>query len=226
MDFNSRMKEPAAELIDRRPIATRNRKWAQASARWLAVKRVSPNAISISGMFSCIVAGIALAATSVAYHRIEWLIAVLGVQLRLTANMLDGMVALTSARVSKIGDLYNEIPDRISDTAVFIGAGFAWGGNIALGYIATILAIFTAYVRAAGKIAGAPHEFCGPMAKQHRMLVITLIGLYSAVTPSSWQAISFNSSKIGLMSLGLAVIIMGSIITVIRRLARITRVLK
>jgi len=177
-------------------------------------------------MFSCIVAGIALAATSVAYHRIEWLIAVLGVQLRLTANMLDGMVALTSARVSKIGDLYNEIPDRISDTAVFIGAGFAWGGNIALGYIATILAIFTAYVRAAGKIAGAPNEFCGPMAKQHRMLVITLIGLYSAVTPSSWQAISFNSSKIGLMSLGLAVIILGSIITVIRRLARITRVLK
>src|SRR5437773_11257183 len=71
------------------------------------------------------------------------------------------MVALTSARVSKIGDLYNEIPDRISDTAVFIGAGFAWGGNIALGYIATILAIFTAYVRAAGNIAGAPNEFCG-----------------------------------------------------------------
>ena len=111
-------------------------------------------------------------------------------------------------------------------TAVFIGAGFAWGGNIALGHIATILAIYTAYVRAAGKIAGAPNEFCGPMAKQHRMLVITLIGLYSAVTPSSWQAISFNSSKIGLMSLGLAVIIMGSIITVIRRLARIARVLK
>ncbi len=212
MDFNSRMKEPAAELIDRRPIATRNRKWAQASARWLAVKRVSPNAISISGMFSCIVAGIALAATSVAYHRIEWLIAVLGVQLRLTANML--------------GELYNEVPDRISDAAVFIGAGFAWGGNVTLGYIATILAIFTAYVRAAGKIAGAANEFCGPMAKQHRMLVITLIGLYSAVTPSSWQAISFNSSKIGLMSLGLAVIILGSIITVIRRLARITRVLK
>ncbi len=226
MDFNPTMDKSAAELIDRRPIATRNRKWAQAATGWLAAKRVSPNAISISGMFSCIVAGIALAATSVAYHRIEWLIAVLGVQLRLTANMLDGMVALTSARVSKIGDLYNEIPDRISDTAVFIGAGFAWGGNVTLGYIATILAIFTAYVRAAGKIAGAANEFCGPMAKQHRMLVITLIGLYSAVTPSSWQAISFNSSKIGLMSLGLAVIILGSIITVIRRLARITRVLK
>src|SRR6266487_2491736 len=227
MDLKQRiMQQPATQVMDRRPIATRNRKWAQAATTWLAARNVSPNAISIAGMCACIVAGIALGVTSIADYRILWLIAALGAQLRLTANMLDGMIALASGRASKVGELYNEVPDRISDAAVFIGAGFAWGGNIALGYIATILAIFTAYVRAAGKIAGAPNEFCGPMAKQHRMLVITLIGLYSAVTPSSWQAISFNSSKIGLMSLGLAVIILGSIITVIRRLARITRVLK
>src|SRR5438477_2621135 len=212
--------------MDRRPIATRNRKWAQAATAWFVARHVSPNAISIAGMCACIGAGIALGVTSVADYRILWIIAALGAQLRLTANMLDGMVALASGRSSKVGELYNEVPDRISDAAVFIGAGFAWGGNIALGYIATILAIFTAYVRAAGKIAGAPNEFCGPMAKQHRMLVITMIAVYSAVTPSSWQTITFNDSQIGLMSLGLAVIIMGSIITVIRRLARIARVLK
>src|SRR5216110_2263798 len=212
--------------MDRRPIATRNRKWAQAATTWLAAQNVSPNAISIAGMCACIVAGIALGVTSVADYRILWLIAALGAQLRLTANMLDGMVALASGRASKVGELYNEIPDRVSDAAVFIGAGFAWGGNIALGYIATILAIFTAYIRAAGKIAGAPNEFCGPMAKQHRMLVITLICLYSAITPSSWQAISFNSSKIGLMSLGLVVIVVGCVITVIRRVSRITQALK
>src|SRR5205809_1440401 len=227
MDLKQRItREPATQAMDRRPIATRNRKWAQAATTWLAARNVSPNTISIAGMCACIVAGIALGVTSIADYRILWLIAALGAQLRLTANMLDGMVAIASRRTSKTGELYNDVPDRISDAAVFIGAGFAWGGNVTLGYIATILAIFTAYVRAAGKIAGAANEFCGPMAKQHRMLVITLIGLYSAVTPSSWQAISFNSSKIGLMSLGLAVIIMGSIITVIRRLARIARVLK
>ena len=212
--------------MDRRPIATRNRKWAQAATAWLAARRVSPNAISIAGMCACIVAGIVLGATSIANCRILWIIAALGVQLRLTANMLDGMVALASGRASKLGELYNEVPDRISDAAVFIGAGFAWGGNIALGYIATILAVFTAYVRAAGKIAGAPNEFCGPMAKQHRMFVITLICLYSAVTPRSWQVISYNHSQIGLMTLGLAVIIVGCVITVIRRLGRIAGVLK
>lgn len=176
-------------------------------------------------MCACMVAGIALGATSVADCRILWIIAALGAQLRLTANMLDGMVALASGRASKVGELYNEVPDRISDAAVFIGAGFAWGGNIALGYIATILAVFTAYVRAAGKIAGVPNEFCGPMAKQHRMFVITVICLYSAVTPRSWQVIMVSDSEIGLVTLGLAVIVIGCVITVMRRLGRVARAL-
>src|SRR6266536_5678220 len=226
MDFNPAMNKSAAQTIDRRPIATRNRKWAQAATAWLAARNVSPNAISIAGMSACIVAGIALGVTSIADYRILWLVAALGAQLRLTANMLDGMVAIASSRTSKTGELYNEVPDRISDAAVFIGAGFAWGGNVTLGYIATILAIFTAYIRAAGKIAGAPNEFCGPMAKQHRMLVITLICLYSAITPRSWQMITFNDSQIGLMTLGLVVIVVGCVITVFRRVSRITQALK
>src|SRR5437870_8194555 len=226
MDLKQRiMREPATQAMDRRPIATRNRKWAQATTTWLAARNVSPNTISIAGMCACIVAGIALGVTSIADYRILWLIAALGAQLRLTAYMLDGMVALASGRASKVGELYNEVPDRISDAAVFIGAGFAWGGNIALCYIATILAIFTAYVRAAGKIAGAPNEFCGPMAKQHRMLVVTLICLYSAVTPRSWQVITLGDSQIGLVTLGLVVIVIGCVITVIRRLSRIAHVL-
>ena len=226
MDFNPTMDKSAAELGDRRPIATRNRKWAQDATAWLAARNVSPNAISIAGMFACIVAGIALGVTSISDYRILWLVAALGAQLRLTANMLDGMVAIASSRTSKTGELYNEVPDRISDAAVFIGAGFAWGGNVTLGYVATILAIFTAYIRAAGKIAGAPNEFCGPMAKQHRMLVITLVCLYSAITPRSWQMITFNKSPIGLVTLGLAVIIVGCVITVIRRVGRIAHALK
>jgi phosphatidylglycerophosphate synthase len=220
------MQEAPSPAIDRRPIATRNRKWAQDATAWLASRKVSPNAISIAGMCACIVAGCALGITSIVNYRILWLIAAAGAQLRLTANMLDGMVAIASTRTTKTGELYNEVPDRVSDAAVFIGAGLAWSGNTTLGYIATILAIFTAYVRAAGKIAGAPNEFCGPMAKQHRMLVITLVCLFAALTPRSWQFITCYDLQIGVMTLGLLIIIAGSIITVIRRLARISRALK
>lgn len=210
---------------DRRPIATRRRKWAQASATWLARHNVSPNAISIAGMLACVGAGILLALTSTMYWPLEWLAAALLVQLRLTANMLDGMVALGSGRASRVGELYNEIPDRVSDAAVLIGAGFAFGGNVTLGYVATILSIFTAYVRAAGKIAGAPSEFCGPMAKQHRMLVITVIGIYALFVPRSWLVIQAGQVQIGLMTVGLVIIVVGCVVTVFRRLTRIVRAL-
>src|SRR5438309_4252874 len=220
------MQEAPRKAIDRRPIATRNRKWAQASTAWLASRNVSPNAISIAGMSACIVAGIALGLTSIADYRILWVIAALGAQLRLTANMLDGMVAIASNRTSKTGELYNEVPDRISDAAVFIGAGYAWGGNVTLGYIATILAIFTAYVRAAGKIAGAPNEFCGPMAKQHRMLAVTLICVYAAIVPRSWQIFHLDDFEVGVMILALTLIIAGCVITVLRRFNRIARALR
>jgi len=220
------MNESAPQSIDRRPIATRNRKWAQSATAWLASRNVSPNVISIAGMGACIAAGLALGLTSVEYNRLFWLIAALGAQLRLTANMLDWMVALLSGRSSKVGELYNEVPDRVSDAAVFIGAGYAWGGNEALGYLATILAIFTAYVRAAGKIAGAPNEFCGPMAKQHRMLVITIACIYCTLVPRSWQIFHSDDLEIGVMALALGVIIAGCLITVVRRLKRIAHALR
>src|SRR5262249_32081661 len=92
------MNESAAKAIDRRPIATRNRKWAQSATMWLAARNVSPNAISIAGMCACIAAGLALGLTSVENNRVLWLIAAIGAQLRLAANMLDGMVALASGR--------------------------------------------------------------------------------------------------------------------------------
>jgi len=104
---------------------------------------------------------------------------------------------------------------------VFIGAGYAWGGDVALGYIATILAIFTVYVRAAAKIAGSPDEFCGPMAKQHRMLVITIACLYSVIVPRSWQIFHLDGLDVGIISLALTLIIAGCVITVVPRYKRI-----
>ena len=57
------------------------------------------------------------------------------------------------------------------------------------------------------------------------MLVVTLICVYAAITPRSWQMIAFNDLRIGVMTLGLVVIVAGCLITVIRRVARIAHAL-
>jgi phosphatidylglycerophosphate synthase len=154
------------------------------------------------------------------------------IQLRLLANMLDGMVAIEGGKASPVGELYNEVPDRVSDVATLIGAGYAAGGDPTLGYLAACVALFTAYVRAMGKAAGANQEFGGPMAKQQRMFIVTVIAVYCAVVPDNWHPVWTLSPSPGepglgpgLMAAALVLIILGGIVTVIRRLFRIAATL-
>lgn len=217
----------APNLPDRRPIASReHRVWIAASAS-LARAGVSANAISVAGMISAIAAGIAAALTSSTEGvatRLLWVTVAAGCQLRLLANMLDGMVALESHTASPVGELYNEVPDRISDSAVLVGLGYAAGGWIEMGYVAALLAIFTAYVRAACKVAGAPQDYCGPMAKPHRMFLVTVIAIYLSLAPTGWQALSWNGR--GVPAAVLLLIAIGCVVTACRRLARGARHLR
>jgi phosphatidylglycerophosphate synthase len=219
---------PAYEPTDRRPIASRERKIWQRLAAFLAVRNVSANLISILGMAVGIVAGIALCATGRVdgwQQRILWLAAAIGIQLRLLANMLDGMVAIASQRASPLGELYNELPDRVSDCAIIIGAGYAAGGAPTLGYLAACIAVVTAYVRAVGKAAGASNLFLGPMAKPHRMFTLTLASILLFAFPARWQP-DWTDRHFGLIAAALAIIILGGCITTYRRVAAIVRHLR
>jgi phosphatidylglycerophosphate synthase len=209
----------AYEPTDRRPIASRERRIWQRLAEFLAAHQASPNAISIMGMLAGVIAGILLAGTKLAANnslqRTLWLVAAAGIQLRLLANMLDGMVAIASHKASRLGELYNELPDRVSDVAIIIGAGYAFSSRPMLGYIAACLAILTAYVRAVGKGNGVGNLFIGPMAKPHRMFVLTIAALLMALLPQNWRP---AWASFTLPSFALAIIIIGSLVTVIRRL--------
>lgn len=67
------------------------------------------------------------------------------------------------------------------------------------------------------------------MAKPHRMALITAACLWLALAPESLRpsvTISSRFPELGLMSLALALICIGCIITAIRRLARLASHLK
>ena len=212
---------------DRRPLATRYRRWSHSIAERLARSGVSPNAISVGGLAFGIVAGCLLASTShlgPITRRLFFLGAAGAIQLRLLCNLMDGLVAIEHGKASRLGELYNEIPDRISDAATLIGAGYAIGGVPNLGFLAACVAILTAYVRAMGKVAGARQEFCGPMAKQQRMFLITVAVLYCGLAPSSWQP-TWGRFGAGVISAALMVVSAGGLLTAARRLRRIAAAL-
>jgi phosphatidylglycerophosphate synthase len=175
-------------------------------------------------MLAALLAGALLAATPhiVPWHPAAFLAAAALVQVRLLANMFDGMVAIESGKTSALGELFNEIPDRVSDVAVLVGAGYALGGRVELGYLAACLALFIAYLRAEGKVAGAHQEYCGPMAKQQRMMTVTAAAVLSAFVPPDWSV----APGWGVMTLALALVLLGGAVTVVLRLARIAAALR
>ena len=204
---------------NRRPLKTRSKAWAGALASSMGRARINPDIISLfSIVFAVLGAGLLLIAglESNAVLRGVCLIgAAACVQLRLLANMLDGMVAVEHGLGSSAGPIWNELPDRVADALFLVGAGYAaWGMGMTagswLGWLAALLAVMTAYVRELGRGLDFPADFSGPMAKPHRMFALTVTCVVSALEPL-WK----GDGQV--LMIGLGVIAAGTVWTVFRR---------
>lgn len=210
-----------AQDENRRPLASRDSDWARTIARRLSTASVTPNQISMASMAMAAVAGIAFwqAGAATGGSRVALLVtAALFCQLRLLCNLFDGMVAIEGGKQAPDGPFWNEFPDRVADILILVGAGYGVG-QPALGWAAAAFAVLTAYTRELGRNCGLPADFSGPMAKQHRMAVITAAALLSLAEPL-WSG--HNQVLIGALWL----IAVGAAITTIRRAANIVRRLR
>ncbi|MGI4954561.1 MAG: CDP-alcohol phosphatidyltransferase family protein, partial [Janthinobacterium lividum] len=98
-------------------------------------------------------------------------------------------------------------------------AGLGWAaGQPALGLGAALAAMATAYVRAVGRAAGAPSDFRGPMAKQHRMAAVTAVAAWCALAPAALSA--------PVPAAALWLILAGAVLTAVRRLLGAARALR
>lgn len=211
----------------RRDVPQRKTGWAQAAARVLLGLRATPNGISIA---SVVLAALGCAAFVASAHtggdaplRATWLIvAAACAPLRLLCNMLDGMLAVEGGLHSPTGDLYNELPDRLSDVLFLAGAGYAAAavpGGVTLGWVAATLALLTAYVRSLGAAQGLSNHFEGPMAKPARMWVLVAASLLSLAEPVALAPLGLPLGTV--LAAGLVVVALGSLVTVIVRLTLI-----
>ena len=212
---------PTPDPAGRRPLKSRDLPVFKNLAAALARSGITPNGISFASILFGCAAGIALAATAHADGwalRACWLAAAAFIQLRLIANLLDGMVAVEGGKGGPTGDLWNEAPDRISDAATLIGAGFAAGSHPWLGFGAALMAVFVAYTRALGASVGAGQIFLGPQAKPHRMAVLTIACVITAAFPAYSSIV--GKTPLPAMWIALLIVIVGGAITAARRLTR------
>lgn len=203
------------ELANRRPLKTRSSQWARRVAAALVRTSITPDQISmLSIVFALTGAVLMLLGTA----PLALLICAACIQLRLACNLLDGMVALEGGKKSPVGDLYNEIPDRIADSLFLVAAGYHVGWP-SMGWAAALLAAVTAYIRVLGGSLGLEQDFRGPMAKPHRMAVLTVSCLGGAAE-LEWHGTQY------LMQSAVAVIALGSLLTCVTRACAMARVLR
>jgi len=158
-------------------MKSRGTAWAGFFTHHMLKLGLRPNTVSLLSLVCAAVAGASAVWTARSESAwVFWFIAAAGIQLRLFCNMMDGLLAVEGGLKSATGELYNEIPDRISDAWILVPLGYAGGTglSIALGWTAACGALFTAYVRALGAVQTARHDFSGPMAKPHRMATATV----------------------------------------------------
>lgn len=212
----------------RRPIKSRSLKPVAAVAAALVSLGVTPNQVSLCSIVMAASGAAALAATTFSAPgnpvALEYLAAAFFIQMRLVCNMLDGLIAVEGGKATASGEIFNEIPDRISDTLLLVAAGYTagcsafGGGNFYLalncGWAAATLALFTAYVRAFGARYTPKQDFRGPMAKPHRMFALTAASLAAAFQVTFCKA---DPTQPNILLIALVVICVGSAITVIRR---------
>lgn len=205
------------EKQNRRQLKTRQANWVQRLTERLVRTDITPNQISLVSVGFAAIAGLCFYLFADYQSVLLLLLAAGSIQLRLLCNLMDGLVAVEGGKGTRSGELFNDVPDRVADVLILLGAGYAvsvvdWA--VTLGWIAGVLAVCTAYIRTLGSSLGAPTSFMGPMAKQHRMGLLTAGTLITML-----EVIGFSSHYVLLLTL--IVLVIGTLWTCYRRLATI-----
>ena len=189
---------------DRRPIRTRSQAWVPRLNQCLLKANVKPDDVSAAGIVFAIFAGGCFMLSG--YSRWWYLGAAVFIQLRLLCNMMDGMLAIEGKLQSKLGEVYNELPDRYEDTIIIVCAGYA-AGEPAAGWAAALFALMTAYLRRFGASLGTQQYFSGPLAKPQRMFVLTVAAVAELIFNRHGQ----------ILTVAVYIVLFGSLITCLRR---------
>ena len=205
------------DMSNRRPLKVRGAGFAKKIASWLSKKSITPNQISIISIVFAFFAAFCL--VRIPYVKgIERIVlpilAAVFIQCRLLCNLFDGMVAVEGGKSTSSGELFNDIPDRVADSLILIAAGYSItsiNGVEMLGWLAALLAVFTAYVRTLSSSVGAPSRFLGPMAKQHRMAVMTVACILTVFE-------GYVCLQGFILFIALLLIVIGCVITIYRRI--------
>jgi phosphatidylglycerophosphate synthase len=149
--------------------------------RWLdripGVRRLSPNAVSISSLVPSALAAVALWAG-------WWPLVVVGIAGRMVLTVMDGLIAEAYGKKTRIGPYVNRLPQEIGDAMLFLAllawADPAWVALLLVSaWLVNVLAVLPA-------VAGGSPQPAGPAGQPDRIAIVLVAAIVACVVPLDW----------------------------------------
>jgi phosphatidylglycerophosphate synthase len=149
--------------------------------RWLdripGVRRLSPNAVSVSSLVPSVLAAAALWAG-------WWPLVVLGIAGRMVLTVMDGLIAEAYDRKTRIGPYVNRLPQEVGDAMLFLAllawADPAWVALLLVSaWLVNVLAVLPA-------VAGGSPQPAGPAGQPDRIAIVLVAAIVACAVPLDW----------------------------------------
>jgi phosphatidylglycerophosphate synthase len=172
----------------------------------LVAANVSPDALTATAIVVAAAGGACLALA----ERLPTLLLAVPflAAIRLVLNILDGTVARRTGRAGPIGELWNELGDRVADVLFIGGLAFHPGVDPRLALGAVIGALLASYAGITTRAAGGRRLYAGVMSKPGRMIVLAIAA-----------PIAFLTSDSRALVVAAAIIALGTLVTLGQRIA-------
>lgn len=150
--------------------------------RWLdrmpGVSRLQPNLVSIASLLPSGLAALSL-------WQGWWALVVAGIAGRMAVTVLDGLIAESYDKRTRIGPYVNRLPQEIGDAlllfALFARADALWvGAVLGFAWIVNVVAILPL-------LAGGSPQWVGPGGQPDRIAVVMVASAVEMVIPLQWD---------------------------------------
>jgi CDP-diacylglycerol--glycerol-3-phosphate 3-phosphatidyltransferase len=183
-------------------------------ARVLAKKKIHPTNINVWALIVSITGGLAL------FYAEQNLFLLLYIPVmafaRTALNALDGMIArINKVKHQDYGEVLNELTDRLSDMAIFLGLALTPYTNQTLGMLSVTSILLVSYMGILPKAANAKRQYSGPLGKADRMFYLSIGAILMFIFPTT-----------PIMNYFLIFIILGSTLTIVNRFIKSKNELK
>ncbi len=171
----------------------------------LVARRVSADALTFSAVPVAFAGGLCLAVSDEA--PILLVLVPLLAAFRLILNLLDGQVARRTGAARPMGEVWNELCDRLADVLFIGGLAFVEVVGPWAALSAVLAALLASYVGITAKAVGVARQYGGIMSKPGRMVVLAIAA-----------PLAFMTGDTRLLTLAAAAILGGAVVTLGQRL--------